>query len=105
MDSEAFMEKNCLADETITALSELYKVFGDRTRIRILYTLLSEKELSVSEISCRLDMSQSAISHQLQILKQSHLVKFRRDGRVLYYSLADSHVETILSMGVEHGQE
>ena len=90
--------------EILYSLAELFKVFGDPTRIRILYAL-SAGELCVCDIASVLNMSQSAISHQLRVLKQNHLVKFRREGKTLYYSLADSHVETILNQGLEHVQE
>lgn len=82
----------------------MFKVFGDPTRIRILYAL-SAGELCVCDIASVLNMTQSAISHQLRVLKQIKLVKFRRDGKTVYYSLADTHVETILSQGLEHVQE
>lgn len=92
------------AEEDILELSNLFKVFGDPTRIRILYAL-SAKELCVCDIADILGMTQSAISHQLRVLKQASLVKFRRDGKTVYYSLADSHVETILSQGLDHVRE
>lgn len=85
-------------------LAELYKVFGDTTRVRILY-LLTEGELCVCDISKLLEMNQSAISHQLRILKQSKLVRSRREGKTVFYSLADSHVEKILNNGMEHVRE
>lgn len=88
-------------DETLYRLAELFKIFGDPTRIRILSILL-KKELCVQDIADTLSMTQSAISHQLRILKQSALVKFRRDGKTIYYSLADSHVATIMAQGLEH---
>ena len=91
-----------IADEDrLTRAAELFKVFGDPTRMRILYTL-SESELCVQDIADRLEMSQSAISHQLRILKQTALVKFRRDGKTIFYSLADNHVATIIQQGLEH---
>ncbi len=93
-----------LTDEMLIKLSELYKMFGDLTRIRILYVLLKQ-ECCVSEISRELEMTQSAISHQLSTLKASKLVKSRRDGKTIYYSLDDEHVEMILNMGVEHIKE
>lgn len=93
---------HCSADdEVLYRAAELFKVFGDPTRIRILHAL-TEKELCVQEIADRLSMTQSAISHQLRILKQSALVKFRRDGKTIYYSLADEHVATIMHQGLEH---
>ena len=89
------------AEETLYDLAELYKVFGDTTRIKILYVLF-EAELCVCDIAQLLGMSQSAISHQLRVLKQSRLVKFRRDGKTVFYSLADDHVKTIIDNGMEH---
>ncbi|MDO5541282.1 MAG: metalloregulator ArsR/SmtB family transcription factor [Eubacteriales bacterium] len=85
-------------------VADLFKVFGDPTRIRILYTL-SGGELCVCDIAAVLGMTQSAISHQLRILKEKHLVKFRREGKTIFYSLADSHVETILKQGLNHVME
>ena len=82
-------------------LAELYKVLGDSTRIRIL-DLLSRQELCVQDIADGLNMTQSAISHQLRILKQAALVKCRREGKSIFYSLADGHVQTILCQGLEH---
>ena len=80
---------------------ELFKLFGDSTRIRILYVLF-ESELCVCGIAEVLGMTQSAISHQLQVLKRAKLVKYRREGKTIFYSLADSHVRTILDQGMEH---
>lgn len=91
-------------DKTLYGLADLFKVFGDPTRIRILYALSAE-ELCVCDIASVLSMTQSAISHQLRVLKQTKLVKFRREGKTVYYSLADSHVKTILNQGLEHVQE
>lgn len=85
-------------------LAELFKVFGDSTRIRILSALFDE-ELCVCDIAEALQMNQSAISHQLKILKNAKLIKNRRDGKQMYYSLADDHVRTILAMGLEHIEE
>lgn len=82
-------------------LAELFKVFGDSTRIRILFVLF-EAEVCVCDLAQVLNMSQSAISHQLRILKQMQLIKFRREGKNILYSLADDHVKTILQMGLEH---
>ena len=93
--------KGMPAEETLYDLAELYKVFGDTTRIKILYVLF-ESELCVCDIAQLLNMSQSAISHQLRVLKQSRLVKFRRDGKTVFYSLADDHVKTIIGNGMEH---
>lgn len=88
-------------EETLYDLAELYKVFGDTTRIKILYALF-EAELCVCDIAQLLGMTQSAISHQLRVLKQSRLVKFRREGKTVFYSLADDHVKTIIGNGMEH---
>ena len=88
-------------DEVLYDLAELFKIFGDSTRIKILYALL-ESELCVCDIASLMDVSQSAVSHQLRVLKASKLVKFRREGKTLYYSLADEHVFRILSQGMEH---
>ena len=87
--------------EIMDFIGELFKGFADPTRVHILY-LLAEGELCVNDIAERVELSQSAISHQLRILKQMHLIKFRRDGKNLWYSLADDHVKTILQMGLEH---
>ncbi len=85
-------------------LAELFKVFGDTTRIRILWAL-TEEEMCVCDISSLLDMSQSAISHQLRVLKANRLVKNRRDGKVVYYSLDDAHIRNIFEQGFRHIQE
>lgn len=92
-------------DEVLTDLADLFKLFSDSTRIRILYLLLLEKELMVGDIAEKLNMTQSAISHQLRLLKQNKLVKNRRDGKAVYYSLDDEHVTSILAMGKEHIEE
>ena len=88
-------------DEYLYELADLFKVFGDTTRIKILYALF-ESELCVGDIALVLGMSQSAVSHQLRVLKDSKLIKFRREGKVIFYSLDDDHVRTIMSMGMEH---
>ena len=87
--------------EIMDYIGELFKGFADPTRVHILY-LLAEQELCVTDIAERVDLSQSAISHQLRFLKQMHLIKFRREGKNILYSLADEHVKTILEMGLEH---
>lgn len=88
-------------EELLYDLAELFKVFGDSTRIKILY-LLFESEMCVCDIAALLNMTISAISHQLRVLKQSQLVRFRREGKTVYYSLADDHVRSILAQGMEH---
>ena len=85
-------------------LAELFKVFGDSTRIRILFVLF-EAEVCVCDLAEALHMTQSAISHQLRILKQNKLVKGRREGKSIFYSLADDHVRTIIAQGREHIEE
>lgn len=85
-------------------LAELFKVFGDSTRIRILFVLF-EAEVCVCDLAAALGMTQSAISHQLRILKQNKLVKSRREGKSVFYSLADEHVRTIIAQGREHIEE
>jgi DNA-binding transcriptional ArsR family regulator len=91
-------------EETLYDLAELFKVFGDTTRVKILYALFAA-EMCVCDIAALLNMSQSAISHQLRILKQARLVKFRRQGRVVYYSLDDEHVKQIFDQGLTHINE
>ena len=90
--------------ETLYDLSEFFKVFGDSTRIRILF-VLSSAEVCVCDLAKALNMTQSAISHQLRILKNSKLVKSRREGKSIFYSLADGHVSTIIAQGREHIEE
>ena len=91
-------------EEELYDLAELFKVFGDSTRIKILYVLF-ESEMCVCDIALILGMTQSAISHQLRVLKQNHLVKNRRDGKTMLYSLADDHVRAIINQGLEHIEE
>ena len=104
-----------MADERVSAhlpptvdemydLAELFKVFGDSTRIRILFELF-EQDVSVGQLAADLSITQSAVSHQLKILKQSKLVNFRRDGKSVIYFLADDHVRTIIAQGMEHISE
>ena len=93
-----------LSKEISEWIAEVFKACGDTTRVRIL-SLLLHQELCVGGIADALEMSQSAISHQLRILKQMHLIKFRREGKNILYSLADDHVRTILEMGLEHVME
>ncbi len=91
-------------EEELYDIAELFKVFGDSTRIRILYVLF-ESELCVCDLAETLHMNQSAVSHQLKILKQARLVKGRREGKSVFYSLADDHVRTIIGQGREHIEE
>lgn len=96
--------KNLLSEDKYTELAEFYKIFSDSTRIKILQALL-HSEMCVCDISTLLKMQQSAISHQLRLLRQSNMVKNRKEGKVVYYSLKDSHVSEILNMGIEHIEE
>ena len=91
-------------EDELYDLVEIFKVFGDSTRIKILYVLF-EQEMCVCDIAQLLNMTQSAISHQLKILKQSRLVKNRREGKAVFYSLADGHVRSIINQGLEHIEE
>ena len=98
------VEETMPPEKMLYDLAELFKIFGDSTRIKILYVLL-EHEMCVCDLAQLLNMTQSAISHQLRILKQSRLVKFRREGKTIFYSLLDEHVCSILSQGMEHIKE
>lgn len=92
------------SDETLYDLAELFKVFGDSTRIKILYALFTA-ELCVYDISQLLSVSQTAVSHQLRVLKTNKLVKSRKEGKNVFYSLADDHVYSIINQGIEHIEE
>ena len=91
-------------DEMLYDLAELFKVFGDTTRIKILYALF-ESELCVNDISTLLGITQTAASHQLRVLKTNKLVKARKNGKMIFYSLSDDHVTKIISQGMEHIEE
>ena len=91
-------------EDLLIDLAELYRVFGDSTRIRILYALF-ESEMCVCDIAQVLGMSISAISHQLRVLKQARLVKYRREGKTVFYALSDDHVRSIINQGLEHVEE
>lgn len=91
-------------EEELYDLADLFKVFGDSTRIKILFVLY-EGEMCVYDIAQTLDMTQSSISHQLRVLKQNRLVKFRKEGKIVFYSLADEHVFSIIEQGLEHVRE
>lgn len=92
------------ADETLYDLAELFKVFGDTTRIKIICALF-QSEMCVCDLATLLGMSQSAVSHQLKVLKHTRLVKFRREGKVVYYSLDDDHIKKIFDYGFAHVNE
>ena len=98
---EVFGEPN---EDMLFDMAELFKVFADSTRIRILYAMF-ENEMNVSQICDKVEMSISAVSHQLRLLKQAKLVRCRREGRKAYYMLADDHVKTIIGMAKEHIEE
>lgn len=87
--------------DDVERLADLYKLFGDATRLRILF-VLSEAEVCVCDLAEKLDMTSSAVSHQLKVLKNGRLVKSRREGKSIFYSLADDHVRTIISQGMDH---
>ncbi|MDE6125040.1 MAG: metalloregulator ArsR/SmtB family transcription factor [Eubacterium sp.] len=91
-------------EELVYDLADLFKIFSDSTRVKVLCSLF-EKELNVTEITAVTGVSQTAVSHQLRILKQNHLVKYKRDGKQMVYSLADEHVKTIINCGIEHIEE
>lgn len=91
-------------DESLYELADFFKVFGDSTRIKILYALCAS-EMCVQDLTDVLNMNQSAISHQLRILKQAGLVKYRKDGKFVFYALADDHVTQIITQGMEHVSE
>ncbi len=91
-------------EEALYMLADLFRVFGDSTRVKILYAL-HDSELCVQDIAAAVSLSQSAVSHQLRVLKDSKLVRFRRDGKTVYYALDDDHVRSILSLGMEHVEE
>ena len=95
------VQKKMPGEDTLYDLAQLFRIFGDSTRIRILYVLF-EAEMCVCDIAQLLGMTQSAISHQLRSLKNARLVKARREGKTVFYSLADDHVKTIINQGIEH---
>lgn len=103
-DLIASVERDLPEDEVLYDLAELFKMFADSTRVKILYALF-ESELCVCDIAKVLNLTQSAVSHQLRILKGGKLVKYRREGKVVFYSLADDHVRSIIEMGMDHISE
>lgn len=98
------VNENMPPEEILYDLAELFKVFGDTTRIRILYALF-ESEMCVNDLAVMLGMSQTAVSHQLRVLKNNKLVKFRKEGKIVFYALSDDHVRSILGTGMEHVEE
>ena len=97
-------KKECLDEEFCQKITRIFKVLSDPTRVKILNELSGE-ELCVQDLSSLLDMSQSAVSHQLRILRDANIVKYDKRGRKVFYSLADEHVEKLLKMGIEHAKE
>lgn len=98
------VKENMPPEENLYDLAELFKVFGDSTRIRILHAL-SASPMCVCDIAALLGMTQSAISHQLRVLKQARLVKYKKEGKIVYYSLDDDHVSQIFAQGLDHVRE
>lgn len=98
------VRKTLPGEDTLYDLTELFRIFGDSTRVRILYVLF-ESEMCVCDIASLLGLTQSAVSHQLRALKNARLVKSRREGKTVFYSLADDHVKTIIDQGLEHVSE
>lgn len=98
------IKERMIGEYKAIALSEIFKVLGDPTRVKILYTLLQD-ELCVCDIASLLGMTNSSISHQLRLLRNLKLVKFRKEGKMVYYSLDDKHIKKLLEMGVEHAEE
>lgn len=95
------IDENILPDPLLLDLADFFKIFGDATRIKIISALM-ESELCVGDIAGVLEMSQSAVSHQLRILKQFRIVRYRREGKMMYYSLDDEHIQSIFKIGAEH---
>ena len=91
-------------DEFLFELCDLFRIFGDSTRMKILFVLM-DREMNVGDIATELNLNQSAVSHQLRVLKDAKIVKFRRDGKSMYYSLDDDHVRNMLALGMEHVEE
>lgn len=103
-DTVDAVKKNMPNEDSLYDLADLFKVFGDTTRIKILWAL-AESEMCVCDIASLLNMTQSAISHQLRVLKQARMVKNRRDGKVVFYSLDDEHIKQIFEIGLIHIKE
>ena len=103
-DCVSCVKKSMLQEEKFLTLAELFKVFGDNTRLKIIYALM-QTELCVCDIAEVLGMSQSSISHQLRVLKSARLVKYRKEGKVVFYSLDDEHINDIFNAGLTHLNE
>ena len=98
------VKKNLVKENTLINVSEFFKMFGDSTRIKIIGALINS-EMCVCDIAYLLNMTHSSISHQLRILKQAKIVKYRKEGKIVYYSINDKHIEQIFNKGVEHIEE
>lgn len=104
-EAVAFAQNESLSRDTIEDLSRLYSALSDPTRLKILHALTVTKELCVCDLAVIADLSVSAVSHQLRLLRDRNLVRARRDGRMVYYSLADDHVRDLLAIGTDHANE
>ena len=104
-EAVAFVQERVLPDRTVERLSRLFSAFADPTRLRILHALNIIDELCVCDLAALSDLSVSAVSHQLRLLRDRELVHARRDGRMVYYSLADEHVSQLMAIGAEHANE
>lgn len=96
--------KQMISDETAGFLAELFRTLGDTTRVKLLFALM-QRELCVCDVTAVIGMTESAVSHQLRVLRSQRLVRYRRQGKILYYSLADSHVARLFEQGLEHVTE
>jgi len=103
-DAVKEVRQQMIDEDRLFSLAELFKTFGDTTRVKILYALM-KRELCVCDIAAVISVSESAVSHQLRLLRTQRLVKFRRAGKILYYSLADDHIENLFTQGLEHVSE
>jgi len=104
-EAVAFVQKRALPSQTIERVSRLFSALSDPTRLKILHALTITKELCVCDLAAIAELSVSAVSHQLRLLRDRDLVHARRDGRMVYYSLADDHVSTLMGTGIEHADE
>ena len=104
-EAVAFVQERVLPDKTVERLSRLFSAFADPTRLKILHALNVIDELCVCDLAALSDLSVSAVSHQLRLLRDRELVHARRDGRMVYYSLADEHVSQLMAIGAEHANE
>jgi len=104
-EAVAFVQGKALPDRTVERVNRLFSALADPTRIKILNALMVTKELCVCDLAVIADLSVSAVSHQLRLLRDRDLVRARRDGRMVYYSLADDHVSTLMAAGIDHANE